>query len=94
MIKISNLLHLFTILLEDSQLKALLQFGFLDLPELKQLLLSGMDLVKKLHDLRNAALHVRIAGHVAGGAVPARIAGIVTVATLATGKPKTKQKHC
>ena len=51
-------------------------------------------LIKELHDLGDAALHVRVAGHVAGGAVAAGISGIVAVAALAARKPEIEIKKC
>ena len=66
-----NFFYLFTILFEDPQLKTLFKLDLLDLPQLEELLLPGLDLVQELHDLRNASLHVGVTRHVAGRALTA-----------------------
>jgi len=43
--------------------------------------------------LWDAALHVRVAGHVAGRAVATGVAGVVAVAALAARKPETILKQ-
>ena len=71
-------------MLKHPKLKTLIQFIFLQLPELEELLLAGVYLVEELHDAGDAGLEVRVEGHVAGCAVPAAVATVVTVATLAS----------
>ena len=56
--------YLFTFLLKQTQLQALIKLGFFDLPQLEKLLLPRMYLVKKLHDLRYARLHVWVTCHI------------------------------
>lgn len=78
-ITLSGKTHLVTVLFKQPELHTLIQLDFLDLPELEELLLSGVDLVQKLHDHGDGALHVRITGHVGGGAVSAGISRVVAV---------------
>ena len=60
----------------------MIQFIFLELPELEELLLARVDLVEELHDAGYAGLQVGVERHVAGRAVPPTVAAVVTVATL------------
>ena len=53
--------HLLALLFKQSQLETLVQLGLLDLPQLEQLALSRMDLVKQMNDPGDARLHVRVA---------------------------------
>ena len=64
------------------QLETLVQFVFLELPELEELLLAGVDLVQELHNAGDAGLEVGVQSHVAGRTVPPAVAAVVTVATL------------
>ena len=80
-----TLTHLFTVLFEQPELHALVKLDLLDLPQLEKLLLAGVNLVQKLHDHWDRALHVGIAGHVGGGTVPTGVPGIVAVSGLAGG---------
>ena len=76
--------YLLTILLKHPELETLVQFVFLDLPQLEELLLAGVYLVEELHDAGDAGLEVRVEGHVAGRTVPPAVAAVVTVSTLTT----------
>ena len=62
----------------------MVQLVFLQLPELEELLLAGVYLVEELHDAGDAGLEVWVEGHVAGSTVPAAVAAVVTVPTLAS----------
>ena len=76
--------YLFTVLFEHPQLQTLVQLVFLQLPELEELLLAGVNLVQELHHTGNAGLEVRVEGHVARGAVAPAVTAVVTVSTLTT----------
>ena len=84
LITISVEAYLLTILLKHSELETLVQFVFLDLPELEELLLAGVELVKQLHDAGDGGLQVGVERHVAGRAVPPAVPAVVTLPTLAT----------
>ena len=57
--------HFLALLFEEPELETLVQLGLLDLPQLEQLALTRVDLVKQLHDLGDARLHVGVARHLA-----------------------------
>ena len=87
LLKVSFLLtlrYLLTVLLEHAQLQTLVQLGLLDLPQLEQLLLAGVELVEQLHDAGDGGLQVGVERHVAGRAVPPAVPAVVTLPTLAT----------
>ena len=91
LLKVSFLLtlrYLLTVLLEHAQLQTLVQLGLLDLPELEELLLAGVELVEQLHDAGDGGLQVGVERHVAGRAVPPAVPAVVTLPTLATWKPE------
>ena len=80
--------YLLAVLFKHPQLQTLVQLCLLDLPELQELLLAGVYLVKQLHDGGYARLQVGVEGHVAGGAVPATVAAVVAVPALTGWKPE------
>ena len=64
LVKLFVIIYLFTFLLKQTQLQALIKLSLFDLPQLKKLLLSRMYLVKELHDLGYARLHVWVTCHI------------------------------
>lgn len=81
-VNLKQTVYLFTVLFKHSELETLVQFVLLDVPELEELLLARVDLVEELHDAGDAGLQVRVESHVAGRAVSAAVATVVTVTTL------------
>ncbi len=52
-IRVDPIEGLFAFRFKNSELEALVQLGLLHLPELEELLLTRVDLIEKLHDMRD-----------------------------------------